>query len=168
MTRSPRRRGAGGLGLGVAGARPAQHRLDARHQLARAERLGQVVVGADREADDLVDLLGAGGQHQDVGVRELADPPADLQAVDAGQHQVEDDQVRARVAGQREGGRAVAGRQDVVAVAFEVALDELDQVLLVVDDEDADSADSWSHDLSIRPHPRVSCRTVGTDGTSGA
>jgi hypothetical protein len=39
-----------------------QERLDAAHQLAQPERLGQVVVGAELEADDLVDLVVAGGQ----------------------------------------------------------------------------------------------------------
>ena len=34
-----------------------QERLDARHELARRERLGEVVVAADRETDDAVDLL---------------------------------------------------------------------------------------------------------------
>ena len=56
--------------------RPAQERLDARHQLARAEGLGQVVVGTDGEADDPVDLLAPRGEHQHVGVGERADLPA--------------------------------------------------------------------------------------------
>ena len=136
------RRGAGGSALGGARARPTQHRPDARDQLARAERLGQVVVRAHREPDDLVDLLGARGQHQDVGVRELAHPPADLQAVEPGS--IRSSTIRSgwRVARQVEGRRAVAGGQDVVALAFEVALDQLDQVRLVVDDQDPGSTDA--------------------------
>jgi hypothetical protein len=43
----------------------AQDGLDARHQLAGIERLGQVVIGAELEADDLVDVLAAGRQHDD-------------------------------------------------------------------------------------------------------
>ena len=35
----------------------AQHRVDARHQLARVEGLGEVVVGAHLEADDAVDVV---------------------------------------------------------------------------------------------------------------
>jgi hypothetical protein len=34
--------------------------VDAGEQLARVERLGQVVVGADLEADDAVDVLDLG------------------------------------------------------------------------------------------------------------
>ena len=50
-----------GCGTGGASLRrgPAQHRLDAREQLAQIERLGDVVVGADLEADDLVDRVAA-------------------------------------------------------------------------------------------------------------
>ena len=42
-----------------------QHRLDARQELARIERLGQIIVGADLEADDAIGLLGHGGQEDD-------------------------------------------------------------------------------------------------------
>ena len=48
---------------------PAQHRLDARLQLARRERLGDVVVDPGLEARDLVRLVGARGHHDD---RQLA------------------------------------------------------------------------------------------------
>src|SRR5437762_2023441 len=50
------------LDLPALGRRPAQDRLHARDELTRVERLGQVVVGSDLEADDLVDVLVAGGQ----------------------------------------------------------------------------------------------------------
>ena len=46
---------------GTAGA--AQYRIDARQQLARRERLGDVVVGATIEARHLVALRGARRQH---------------------------------------------------------------------------------------------------------
>ena len=57
MTRPPDR-------VGEVAVRAAQQRLDPAQQLAQAERLGQVVVGAQLQADDLVDLLVTGGQHQ--------------------------------------------------------------------------------------------------------
>ena len=82
------RRG-GGLG-------PPQHGLDARDQLAGAERLGQVVVGAEPEPEDLVALLALGRQHDDRDAALGAKLAADFQAVDLGQHQVEDHQVRRR------------------------------------------------------------------------
>ena len=85
------------LTLARSARRPApQQRAHARHQLADAERLGQVVVGAAVEAEHLVGLLAAGREHQDrrVGVRRVApDGAAQREAVEPGQHQVEDDQV---------------------------------------------------------------------------
>src|SRR5215218_3866394 len=55
------------LGLRVAPlrGRAPQNGLDARDELARVERLRQVVVGADLEPDDLLDVLVARRQHQD-------------------------------------------------------------------------------------------------------
>ena len=45
--------------------RPPQHRADAASELADRERLGDVVVGAQLEAEHLVDLVVARGQHDD-------------------------------------------------------------------------------------------------------
>jgi hypothetical protein len=40
---------------------PPHQRLDPRQQLARRERLGQIVVGAHLEADDAVERIAARG-----------------------------------------------------------------------------------------------------------
>ena len=48
--------------------RPAQQRLEPRQQLDRLERLGQIVVGPELEADDAIDDLALGGEHQDRGL----------------------------------------------------------------------------------------------------
>ena len=85
--------------LDVSGA-PQQH-LDARHQLAHRERLAQVVVGADLEAEHAVELLLA-RRHEDdrqrLGPR--AQPAAQFEAVHPRQADVEDHEVgeRARTA----------------------------------------------------------------------
>ena len=52
------------------GVQAAQDGAHPRGDLARAERLGHVVVAAQFEADDAVDLVGTGGQeqHRQVGV----------------------------------------------------------------------------------------------------
>ena len=84
------RRGVGG------GAAAAQQRPHARDELAHAERLGQVIVGAALEAVDLVGLLAARRQHQDrhvLQVRLAPDCAAHGDAVEPGQHHVEDDQI---------------------------------------------------------------------------
>ena len=98
--------------------------LDARDELARVERLRHVVVGADLEPDDLVDVLVARGQHQHRHVGVLADPLADLDAVDVRQHQVEHDERRLLRRDMLERVGAVRRRADGVARVLEVRSDE--------------------------------------------
>ena len=74
----------------------AQHRLDPQNHLARAERLRDVVVGAELETDDAVELLALGGEHDErqAGGRGIAlEQPRELEAVEAGEHQIEHDEV---------------------------------------------------------------------------
>ena len=52
------------LGL-LAATAAAEDRLHAGEQLARLERLGQVIVGAHLQSDDTVHRVAAGGEHQD-------------------------------------------------------------------------------------------------------
>jgi hypothetical protein len=73
-----------GGGLGRAGG-AAEDGAETGDQLADAEGLGDVVVGAGVEAADLVDLLGAGGQHDDGHQAiEAAQLLADLEPVGVG------------------------------------------------------------------------------------
>ena len=99
----------------VAGGRgppldPPQQRAHARHQLARRERLGHVVVGADAEPDEHVGLLAARGQHQHRHRPVALHALADLEAVDAGEHHVEHHQVGPHALAQRPRRRARRGR----------------------------------------------------------
>ena len=59
----------------------AQLGLDARQQFAHREGLGQVIVRAHLQPDHAVDLVVAGGQHQDGNVHLLAQDLADLETV---------------------------------------------------------------------------------------
>ena len=129
------------IGARCAGRRgrrtPPQHRLDARHELARIERLREVVVGADFEPDDAVDVVAFRGQHDDRHVFvAAAQPPADRQTVLARQHEVEDHEI---VALARELpvhlGRIRHGAHAVTLLA-EVAIEQIAQPRVVVDDED--------------------------------
>jgi hypothetical protein len=103
--------------------------------LARA--CSQVVVGAAVETGDPVANRVARGQHQDRGPDAgLAQSPADLEAVDAGKHQVEDD----RVVLDRRGlpARLLAGAGDVDRhpLAREPAPDQARHLGFVLDDQD--------------------------------
>ena len=71
-----------------------EHRADARRQLARAERLRDVVVGAELQPDDLVDLGVARREHHDRHARLGTDLARHLEAGQLGEHQVEEHEVR--------------------------------------------------------------------------
>jgi len=119
------------------GARPAKQGLQASDEFAWREWLGEIVVGADSEPDDPVDLLAACRQHQDVCVGEGPHLPAHLDAVHARQHQVEHDSVRLGLADQLERHRAVARLLNQPALPLEVAGHELHDGFFVIDDKDS-------------------------------
>ena len=75
------------------GDAPPQDGPHACHQLAQAERLGDVVAGAELEAEDDVDLGVPGGDHDDRHRLQGAHLLAELDARLVGQHDVEQDQV---------------------------------------------------------------------------
>jgi hypothetical protein len=65
-------------------AAPARDGADARHDLAREERLHHVVVRAELEADDPIDLIAARRQHQNRQQAALAPHrPDDVPTVDS-------------------------------------------------------------------------------------
>ena len=117
---------------------PAQHRLDARGELLRRERLGEVVVGAGLEAGDLVLLHRARGEHQDRQVARAlvgAQAPREGEARFPRQHPVEDQHVGQRGADRGFGLLGARGAQHAVAAVLEVDRDQLLDLRLVLDDE---------------------------------
>ena len=133
---------AGGIGEVAVGA--PQERLDAAHQLAQAEGLGQVVVRAQLQADDLVHLLVARGEHQHgrlgAGGAQAAQH---LEAVDAGQAHVEEDEVRRQLRGDGQALLAVGREGDLVALLLEGVLDAARDGVLVLDDQDGWHGPGW-------------------------
>ena len=94
-----------------------QDRADAREQLAERVGLGHVIVRADLQTDDFVDLGAFGGEHDDRHAALLADAPAQGRAVDARQHQVEQHQVDAALGEQLQALLTAGCGGDVVALA---------------------------------------------------
>jgi hypothetical protein len=94
-----------------------QHHADPGHQFARRKRLGDVIVGANLEAHDTVDLVAAGGQEDHRNVGELAQLAADVEPILVGQADVEHHQ-NGRVGGphrvQRMGAQADVQRRETV------------------------------------------------------
>ena len=141
---------------GRAGRQPlavaAQHGVDARDELARIERLRQVVVGPHLEPDDAVDVLAPGREHDDrYRLAGRAQPPADGQAVLAGQHQVEDEEMRGVPLELAVEVARVRQRDHLEPLLAEVARQEVPQAGVVVDDQDARQRRScWSWPIRRR------------------
>ncbi len=113
-----------------------QHRADPGDELAVAERLGDVVVGAELQAHDLVDLGVPRRDHDDPDVAARPQLPAHLGARHAGHHEIEQHQVRAVRVVQREAGRAVGRLEHLEALLAEHEARGVAVGLLVLDDQD--------------------------------
>ena len=136
---------------------PTQQRRDAGDQLPHAERLGEVVVGADAEPGQHVGLLDARGQHDHRHRTVGLDPPADLEAVVPGEHHVEDDEVGLVLAVRRDRARPVVRPDDVVPLGDEPVGDRLVDHRVVLDDEDPTARAAHGRRLRAR-----SGREIGT------
>ena len=125
-----------------------QQGADARQQLGEFERLGEIVVGTEVEAGDLVGHSGARGQQQNRhGVAARAQLAHDVQAIAPRQHHVEDHHVVARRQGLAQAGHAVVRDVDLVVLGFEPAADEAGDLLLILDDQDAHPSPVFMIDL---------------------
>ena len=125
---------AGGL------ARP-QDRGDPQRQLARLERLAEVIVDADLEPEHTLLELGLGGQHQDRnGGRGLAvgaaHPRREGETVLARHHHVEHDEIEGDVAHRRRRLGRIASRRHAVALGEKIAAEQLADAPIVIDDKE--------------------------------
>ncbi len=116
-----------------------QNGADSGGQLAEAERLGHVIVGAVLETGDAIVLAGARGQHDDRDVRDVGARSQDAAHFEPAHHrqvQVQDDEI-GRTFG-HDSQRGVAGADDLrlsVAPALEHVFDQTCDVLFVFDNE---------------------------------
>ena len=114
---------------------PAEQRANASDQLARGERLREVIVGTELEANDLVDLGVARRQHQDRHVTLAPDPPADLEPVNVRQHHVEDDDLGPILAERLKSALAILGGEHFKAFLSKRVAEGMTQIRVVVDDQ---------------------------------
>ena len=132
---------------GAAPRRAPEDGADAGGQLVGMERLGDVVVGAEVEALGLVGGRALGGQQDDRHRPALAQLAHDLDAVEVGHDDVEQDDVGPDLLGLLERLLAAAGGDDAEALFAERDRDELGDARLVVGDEHerlgAHSNTSW-------------------------
>ncbi|MNG99296.1 hypothetical protein D3C79_584620 [compost metagenome] len=113
----------------------AEQRFDPRHQFQHRKGFGQVIVGTQLQPQHAVYLAGARADDDDRRVaRHVARPAADLQPVDARQHQIEDQRVPAALFQHRHAQIAVGGVANVVAFIAQVQLQQLGDVAVILND----------------------------------
>ena len=121
--------------------RASHERTQPGDDLLEAERLGHVVVATGREPGDPVLDGVLGGEEEDGdGVVVGAHPAQHLEPVEVGQHHVEHDRVGLEVARSLDRLDPGAGRAHLPALVAQSHRQQLGEVGLVVDDEDADGA----------------------------
>ncbi|CCD16125.1 unnamed protein product [Trypanosoma congolense IL3000] len=130
--------GFGNDQVGRQHARTAQHSVDARQQFTGGERLDQVIVGAHFQADDAIGFVIAGGQHQHRRglVFAGANVAAEHQAIVAGHHDVQHDQVYRRGLEKRAHLAAIRNHGGPQAVLLQVVAYHLSNLTVIVHDED--------------------------------
>ena len=114
---------------------PERH-TDAREELARAEGLAQVVVGAAVERGDLVALLAARRQHDDRDGAPLADAPDDFESIHVGQSEIDDDHVGLARAHFHDAVGAGPRLEQAIALAGERGAEKTSDLRLVLDEDD--------------------------------
>ena len=110
-----------------------------------------------RRADDPVDLLGLGGEHQDRHVRRGPQAAAQAEAVLAGQHQVEDHEIDAGVVEGLVHGGPVARHGDAARIGPEIPRHEGADLAVVLDHEDVRGR-GLGHDAGRRVRQKVGTR----------
>src|SRR5262245_8362400 len=140
-------------------ARSADQRLNAGEQLIEIEGFGEIIVGADAQAFDLVLERVHGGQHQNGRVIALqAQALTDVIAVHVGQHQIQHDHVELSGLGEIDPLGSGGGDGDAVIFGAEPAIDEVGDPRLVFDQQDVHAAPSGgeagSATVTVVPSPK--------------
>src|SRR5664280_2427047 len=117
---------------------PPQDAADAQHHLFEQEWLGHVVVAAVPQAGETVGVGAARGQEEDRHpVAGFAQPLADVEPRDAGEHYVEHHEVEVLGGETLEPGLPVADDRGLIPLELEVVRQRLGKMPLILDDQNA-------------------------------
>jgi hypothetical protein len=114
----------------------AQDRFDARHEFTRAERFGQIVIGAHRQTNDLIDLLRACSQHEDVWTAIVLQAATNFKTINSRKQEVEHNQVRTHHLRLLQCRFTVTRSMNDKAVSLEIGDDQIQNRLLILNNED--------------------------------
>src|SRR5262245_19305077 len=117
------------------GGHATQDSANARNELARTERLRQIIIRSQLEPYDPVDFLSPRGQHDDRNASHRANPPQHLETRELRQHHIEDYQIHARASELLESCGSCRGSADDEAFGTEVLDEHGAELLVIVDDE---------------------------------
>ena len=106
-----------------------------RRQLSRIERFRQVVIRADFETDDAIQIVAASGQHHHRDGRPGAKLPQQVESEQVGQHHIDKHHVIGAVHRTIEPGGGVMNRVDAEALGLEVLLHQRTELHVVVDQQ---------------------------------
>ncbi len=125
------------LGRGARHLRAPQHGTNAGDELLGAERLGDVVVSPEFQADELVRLVRPRGEHDDQHRRVTAQCACHVETVEARQPQIQDHEIRTLGPGDAQGRRPVRGGRNGEPGTLQEVSRQAHDMRLVVDDQDA-------------------------------
>jgi hypothetical protein len=114
----------------------AQDRFDARYQFARAERFGQIVIGAHRQTNDLINLLCTRSEHKDIWTAIVLQAATNFKTINSGKQEVEHNQVRTHYLRLLQCRFTVARSMNDKAVGLEIGDDQIQNRLLILNNED--------------------------------
>ena len=114
---------------------PAQYGPEASQQFAGVKGLCEVIVGAKLQAEDPVDVVAFGRQHDGRDIAHATDLLQDIEPAHTWQHDIEYDEVE--VAGPQRFDTlfAAQARDDSQVVRLEILLEHLAQCPVVIDDK---------------------------------
>jgi len=136
---------------GGVGGDAAEVGADAGDEFADAEGLGDVVIGAEVEAGDAVVFGVEAGEDEDGEGGGFAELTEDVEAVDVGEDDVEEEEGGRWVGlGEGEGFGAGGGFGDAPAGALQGEPDEAAESGIIVGDEDGVGGDGWSRSIRLR------------------
>ena len=127
---------------------PPGKRANVGKQLLRAEGLAQIAVGAEVKPAHFLGFAIMTGKEENKSGGLVGHAAADLEAVQFGHLDIQDDQIRTLLAPHLERLSAVKGAHNLIAEATQTVRQEIHRLTIIVNHQDLHARDSLSSDAS--------------------